>query len=139
MPYATLPDMIARYGEREIIQLTDCENPRTDAVVEAVLNQALSDAAAEADGYLAVRHTLPLPSTPPVLVRIVCDIARYRLYDEKASEEVRNRYTDAIKWLLALSRGAASLGLPADVTSPAAGAVIVSASRAFSRDKLRGF
>lgn len=108
--YANRLAMIDRYSEGELIQLTD--RARLGVIDDAVLDQALLDADAEIDGYLAVRYTLPLASTPPVLLRIACDVARYRLYDDAATEEVRNRYTDAVKWLAAIARGLVSLGMP---------------------------
>ncbi|MCK4099992.1 phage protein Gp36 family protein, partial [Acinetobacter radioresistens] len=36
---------------------------------------------------------------PSNLNRMACDIARYRLYYQQPTEEVRNRYKDAIKFL----------------------------------------
>jgi len=110
MTYATRQAMIDRYGENELIQLTD--RARLGVIDDAVLGQALADAGAEIDGYLAVRYTLPLDHTPPVLMRVACDVARYRLFDDAAPEEVRNRYTDAVKWLAAIARGLVSLGMP---------------------------
>jgi phage gp36-like protein len=137
MPYASLSDMITRYGEKELINLTDRSSPRLNAVDAAILVQAFFDADAEIDGYLAVRYTLPLPHTPPVLMRIACDITRYRLYDKAATEEVRNRYTDAVKWLAAIARGLVSLGMPTASAPTATGPLIAGARRAFSRDALK--
>ena len=132
--YATLPDMSARYGEAEMIQRTDRAN--IGVVDVAVLDQALADAAHEIDGYLAVRYTLPLAHTPPVLMRISCDVARYRLYDDQAPEEVRNRYNDAVKWLAAIARGLVSLGMPPTEAPAAPGPVFTSEARRCSRTSL---
>ncbi len=113
MAYATQADMEARFGLEELVARTD--RNATGAVDATVLNRALSDADAEIDGYLATRYRLPLPTVPAVLARIACDIARYRLWEELASDEVRRRYEDARRLLEALSRGTVSLGLPADL------------------------
>ena len=136
MSYATPQAMIDRYGENELIQLTDRAN--LGAVGDTVLDQALADADAEIDGYLAVRYPLPLAHVPPVLTRIACDVARYRLYDDQSPEEVRNRYTDAVKWLAAIARGFVSLGMPPSEAPAATGPIITSAARVFSRESLDG-
>ncbi len=111
MTYATLSDLVARYGEEEIAQRTDRFG--AGAVDPAVAQRALSDADAEIDGYLASRYKLPLPTVPPVLARIACAIARYRLWEDIASERVRQDYEDARRFLESLAKGTVSLGLAA--------------------------
>jgi phage gp36-like protein len=103
MTYATLAEMVARFGEPELVQRTD----RAEGLVidTVVLGNALVDADAEIDSYLAGRYTLPLASTPPVLVRLAADIARYRLYDDGVSETVRQRYEDAVSLLKRFANG----------------------------------
>ncbi len=137
--YATRQAMIDRYGEPELIQLTD--RTRTGAIDDTVLDQAIADAGHEIDGYLAVRFALPLSHTPPVLTRAACDIARYRLYDDASPDEVRNRYTDAVKWLAAIARGFVSLGMPpAEAPSSSGAAVLISGdARKFSRTTLEDY
>lgn len=111
--------MIDRYGEEELIQLTD----RTGAgVIDAtVLDGAIGDAAAEIDGYLAVRYELPLAETPPALTRIACEISRYHLYDDAVSSSVQDRYDNAVKFLRAVSRGDVSLVRQTGATAETAG------------------
>lgn len=108
MTYATQADLVDRFGETELAQRTN----RTDGLTidTDVLGRALADADAEIDGYLATRYALPLASTPVVLVRMAADIARYRLFGDGAPDEVRNRYTDAVKLLVAISDGKVQLG-----------------------------
>lgn len=109
MPYAADTDFSARFGAAELLQLTDRDG---DGIADAgVFDDAAADASAEIDGYLAVRYALPLSTVPPILVRVCCDIARYRLYANHASEEVSNRYTEAVKWLTNVSNGIVQLGL----------------------------
>lgn len=110
MAYATVADLIDRYGEAEIQQRTD--RVGAGVIDAAVAQRALDDAQAEIDGYLSSRYRLPLPTMPPLLSRIACDIARYRLWEDLASPEVRTRYEDARRLLEAISRGTVSLGLP---------------------------
>lgn len=113
MAYATAADMEERFGREELVARTDRD--ATGVVDGAVLGRALADAEAEIDGYLAARYALPLPTVPPLLARIACDIARYRLWEDQASEEVRRRYEDARRLLEAIGRGVVSLGLPANL------------------------
>lgn len=73
------------------------------------VERALQDAAEEADSYVAVRYTVPLPSVPAPLKVAVCDIARFRLYKDRPTEEVKYRYEQAVKWLKSVARGEATL------------------------------
>jgi phage gp36-like protein len=108
--YAQIADLVGRYGEAEIVQLTDRATPPTGAIDTSVAERALGDADAEIDAYLGGAYTLPLASAPPVLTRVACDIARYRLWDDQAPEEVRHRYLDAVRLLEAIATGKVTLG-----------------------------
>ncbi|GIX31373.1 MAG: hypothetical protein KatS3mg124_1845 [Porticoccaceae bacterium] len=136
MPYATLEDLHARFGAQEI----DAMAARSADPAQA-LDQALADADAEIDGYLAARYRLPLPVVPAALVRIACDIARYRLWSERASEEVRRRYEDARRFLEALARGDVRLMVGED--EPAAPQAMAAArtgdAPVFTRDGTKDF
>lgn len=109
--YATLTDLISRFGENDLVNLTDVN--RSGAINLVTIDRAIADADSEIDSYVAVRYSLPLASVPTELTRVACDIARYRLYGLKPLEEVRQRYEDAIKWLAGVANGSRSLGLPA--------------------------
>jgi phage gp36-like protein len=103
MTYAAESDLTERFGALELAQRTDRTNGTT--VDAAVLGRALADADAEINGYLATRYTLPLASTPPLINRLACEIARYRLYDDGVPETVRVRYQDAVSLLKRLASG----------------------------------
>jgi len=120
MTYATQTDLTDRFGATELAQRTDRIN---GAVIDTVvLGRALADADSEIDGYLATRYTLPLPSTPPVVNRLACEIARYRLYDDGVPETVRVRYQDAVSLLKRLSSGEVQLaGIAAVAVAGGAG------------------
>ena len=138
MAYATRQDMIDRFGERELIELTD--RAAATAIVDAVLDRGLADAAATIDAYIAARYALPLPSVPAVLTATACDIARYRLQEDSPSEVAKDRHAQAIRFLMALSKGDAKLDIDGAEPAAAAGSVgIESAARVFSRDRLRDF
>lgn len=103
MTYATQADLETRFGQGELAELTDRVN---GAVIDTgVVARALADAEAEIDGYLASRYSLPLATVPPLLPRLCADIARYYLHDERVTEAVRNRYTDAVRVLKSIASG----------------------------------
>jgi phage gp36-like protein len=137
MPYATQADLEARFGVDELTQLTDRVNAGVPDA--AIVARALADSDAEIDGYLASRYALPLATVPPVLARIACDIARYRLWEDRASEEVRRRYEDARRLLESIARGQVSLGLPAANAAPALAEVSLGNPRVMSRDGTGGY
>ncbi len=91
--YATEADMVKRFANN----IEELKLMHADAA--ASINEALQDAAEEINGYIGGRYPLPLPNVPSNLNRMACDIARYRLYYQQPTEEVRNRYKDAIKFL----------------------------------------
>ena len=127
MQYATQQDLIDRFGERELIQLTD---PDGASIAGTKVESALLDAHALADGKLSRVYAVPLEGCrkpapqpdnvhavdmvpPPQLVRIVCDVARYYLYDDLAPEsEVVARYKQAVAELDAIAAGKAQLVCP---------------------------
>ncbi|GAB4481846.1 MAG: hypothetical protein OHK0044_30550 [Burkholderiaceae bacterium] len=127
--YATVADLTRRYGEGEIRELTDRLDPPVGAIDTAVAERALADADAEIDTYLAARYAVPMTPAPAVIGRIACDIARYRLWEDRASEEVRQRYEDARRLLEGIAAGRVSFGAP-----PAAGGVDVVAPARVMRD-----
>lgn len=140
MPYAVKQDMVTRFTQPELIQLTDREGA-ADAIDDEVLNRALADADAEIDGYLVGRYTLPLATVPRILTGVACDIARYRLYDDRATEHVRQRYEDAVKLLRSVAEGKLTLGLDANnqPTPTTSGAQFTEPQRTFTRDSLSDY
>ena len=131
MVYAQPSDMIARYPNRDLVQLTN-EDPTQTVVDQTVLQQAIADASSEIDGYLESRFTLPLTDPPAVLARLTCDIAMYRLQALRPLHdlsEARRRYEDALALLIRVADGTLTLGLAPDNREPseAAGSVITEA------------
>ena len=163
MNYATVQDMTDRYGEPEMIQLTD---PDIVAVQAPKAQRALDDAQAFADSFVGRVYRLPLAGcakpapvpgdlgavehvAPPQLTRVVCDVARYYLYDHLAPEhEVALRFKAAQKELERIAQGRAVLtcpwgGQPGHLlagTEPGAGEVLYAFSQRSVRDEdLRGY
>lgn len=90
--YATEADLVARFGEEIVNLKLMVSNP-------AFVDDAIQDATEEINGHIGDRYPLPLPNVPSNLKRMACDIARYRLYFQQPTEEVRKRYEDAIAFL----------------------------------------
>lgn len=140
MTYATQQNLIDRFGEEELIQLTDREN--LGVVNATVVSRALADADALINGYLIGRYTLPLATpVPDVLERLACDIARYSLHEFKPTETVEIRYRDALELLRDVSKGRADLGLSNTDNKPASKnlAEISSTTPVFRRSESDGF
>lgn len=107
MPYTTEQELIDRYGEDEILQLSDRD--QSGSIDSDVVVKAITDADNEINSYLAARYTLPLTATAPVLVLVSSDVARYRLHENDATDEVAERYSIQRKFLEALASGKAVL------------------------------
>lgn len=138
MSYAAKQDMLDRFGEREIVALTDREN--IGLIDEDVLSKALLAADSEINPYLASRYALPLASVPSIVRDFSCDIARYRLCGAEVTEteEVRSRYKDAIKFFEKVAAGQISLGLDGlnNQPSPSQSVRSQSNARVFGRTTL---
>lgn len=107
MSYIDKAGMITRFGEAEITQLTD--KTRTGSIVDDVLNAALSDSQSEIDGYLADEYALPITDTVPLLAAIHADVCRFVLYENKATEEVTDRYLLRVETLKKIKAGTVKL------------------------------
>lgn len=137
--YASVSDMIDRWGPRELTELTDREPPYAGEIVTAVVQGALDDASAEIDGYVQARYPLPLSPVPPLLKRIACDLARKHLHRDRPTEAVTADAETARRQLLQIARG--EIALEQASGSPAASddARAVGPARAFTADTLAGF
>lgn len=145
MAYCTKQDLIDRFSERELIQLTDRTNTPATTIDDTVVARAIADASALADGYLAKVYTLPLVEPPTVLTKLVADVARFFLHGRGVEKDspIRAAYSDAVAYFRDVSRGLIQLVEPDTGTAPPApggGQVRVSApEKIFSRDTLRQF
>jgi phage gp36-like protein len=133
--YCTRQDLIERFGERELVELTDRDGSR-GVIVDEILAQAMTDAAGEIDGYFGTRYSVPLATVPKAIQRIACDLARYYLYDDEAPKQVAQRHEDAVRFLRAIARGEVSVGPSESGERPVTtdGASITSGGRIFGRN-----
>lgn len=110
--YATVDAMRRKFGDSELIQLTDNEAPYLNAINMDKLNGAMQEANSEIDAYVGSRYALPLHIVPPFLVEIGCNLARYYAVTGDLSENdpIKNRYESSIKTLTKISKGELILG-----------------------------
>lgn len=139
--YVTTQEMIDRFGEAELIRLTDRATPMAGVIVTGVLDSAIRDAGDLIDSHLEGRYSLPLAAVPQILKRTAGTVARYYLHKDGAPEHVRKEFEDAEKLLRSIARGDVALGLSAAGEKPAGAdiAQMDSASSVFARDKSKGF
>jgi phage gp36-like protein len=142
--YASAQDMINRYPNRDLVQLTN-EDPTATTVNLTPITQALADASAEIDGYIEGRFTLPLADPPAVLNRLTTDIAMYRMQSLRPLhdlEDARKRYEDAVAMMIKVAAGELTLGLSADGQEPPVAQLegsVQGPDRVFNRKTLRGY
>lgn len=133
MAYITQQQFIDAFGEQELAELTGDEAPPFDRLA--------ADASSLVDGYVGTRYALPLATVPAIVVGWTLDITRYKLYDERAPDEVRRRYEDALAQLRDLARGV--VALPPDTAGSAPSVSFAtdgySAPRLFTSDTLTDF
>lgn len=144
--YASVSDMIARFGETQIIRLSRPEDRTAETVDEEKVNIALTDASALIDGYIRGRYLVPIAVPPAEIVRAACVLARYDLSDTERSspsDEMSKGRADVIKWLEAISKELVNLDVPRALVSGGdqvgSGPRISDRGRVFSQDTLRGF
>lgn len=139
--YCSKQGMIDRFGQNELIQLTDRGDLPVGAIDDTVLNKALDDADSVINGYLASRYALPLATVPTTLERISADIGRFFLYDDQAPERIEKAYDKAIAFLKDVSKGVASFGADAAGNKPESSdlAEMQSGGRVFERGTSSGF
>jgi phage gp36-like protein len=139
LAYASQQDLVTRYGERELVQLTDRAEPPAGAIDDAVVARALDDATGEIDSYLAARYGSVLGTAAPVL-RDACEIlARERLFDDRVTDAVKRDADRVRKWLHDVAAG---IALIPDISAgaPQPGPVTYrTGERVFTRDTMADF
>lgn len=96
--YVSTSDLDAEFGAGEMARLMRRDDFSIDVAVDWAEGMAL--------GYLnAAGIAVPKP-TPRELVANICDLIRWRLYDDAITETVQARYEAAIGWFGKLVSGA---------------------------------
>ena len=119
MPYCTVQDLIAKYGEDAIVRLSDRINKPPTTIDQTIVNEAIADADAEINMYLQTRYKLPLAETPrPILMASVI-LAYSNLNPKQPKEAPELVQADKQRALLdKLAKGIVTLGLNADDKEP---------------------
>lgn len=133
----TLDDLVLRFGEQEIAELSDKNGDYGYKEINLdVVNKAIFDAESEVESYLnavglvsrnAEGQLLYIQShIPTALIIKTCDIARYYLYDNGVTEIVKQRYEQAITWLKLVMKNPTMLtGVHGDTTQNAHSGIVV--------------
>lgn len=117
MAWLSPPDLVAQFGEREIIELTDRDEPRTGEIDAVVAARAIAEAEDIVSGLLRRRYPAwPTPTIPSGVKVRVADIARRRLYTGSVPDVVQANYEDALDWLKIAAFSDEEMGVVADAT-----------------------
>lgn len=114
MAYATIQDLIDRYGQQEMIRLTTPDDQEMDGVNADAAEAKLADVSAVIDSYVGRRYRVPMDVAPAAVVRVCCILARYDLAtggSRSPSEQMSDQRKEAMAWLLDVSLGKAVLEL----------------------------
>lgn len=141
MPYASQQDLVDRFGEQELVQLTDKVNRPAATIDPTPIARALTDATALIDSYVGKLYRLPISAVPAILVKYTCDIARYYLHGKAAEKDdaVTRGFNEAQTWLADVSKGLVTLDAEGVPTPQSGGGSVraVAPNRVFTRDSLR--
>jgi phage gp36-like protein len=139
--YASQDDLIKRFGEPMLLDLTDRATPPAGAIDAAVVTGALDDTSAAIDGYLKGRYVLPIAATPPLLRDLCQAIAIYKLHRSSAPEKIRDDYMDALKTLALISNGTIRLDVAGvePAASGTSGVRTTDRDRPLTNQNLRGY
>jgi len=146
MPYTTPTIILDQFGDEEIALLAASEYPAVDGTLLRLtvtagdrsaytaqeiadadqtlvrIQVAISSAEKLIDSYISSRYPLPLGQAfidQSPLPEFCSDIVRFKLSDNRTTEEVENRNKEALRWLRDVSMNKASLGeLDTGVASP---------------------
>lgn len=149
--YITRDDIIDSIGENDFTVLADVDGDGGSD--DDPVSRAIAAAEVMADSYVGNRYALPLPgiisdvdptlNTVPEMLKMVCvDIAVYRLASKDAgrqTEEIKNKYAEALKWLGKLVQRQVTLGVEEASTPPTrhGGVFQRGPDRVLTRDNLR--
>jgi phage gp36-like protein len=138
VPYASLSDATELYGDEYVV--TSVDRDSDGEADTSAFGSALDKASSEIDTYLAKRYETPVSPAPEFLKQICIDIAIYRSSPGlERTDEKRERYNDAIRWLRDVSAGKATLATAVEAEDEASEDLPQSTAetRLFTRNSLR--
>ncbi|MBJ2150608.1 gp436 family protein [Paracoccus sp. IB05] len=141
MSYATVQNLIDRYGEHLLVMLTDHADPPSGVIDGATVARALNGADDLINGFLGA-YQLPLTAVPELVTKLAEVIAIYDLHVTSPEEKIQKDYDNALKRLAEISKGTIQLKDAAGI-EPAApqgsGVQITDRERAFTPESMTGF
>jgi phage gp36-like protein len=141
LPYAVQADLTPRrLTAAELGQLTD--DVRGTEINAQVVTDILTEASGKIDSYCRMRYNVPLQPSEQVK-GLTLDIAEFLLFSRRrrVTDDVRQRYDDAIGFLKDVSAGRAALDQAATAIAQSGGGpvVVTQVEEKFSDDNLEGF
>lgn len=128
MAYLTHTELAERFDQAELDELF---MGLSETEKQNKLTAAIDDAEGLANAYLSKRYCVPV-AAGSLIKRVVADIARFHLFENLASAEVRERYDDQLKFLKDIAANRADLSGASEeseaISSGAAGGVLVGGS-----------
>lgn len=142
--YASVQEMLAEYDSEPLYELRQLVPTPVGLADETAITEALIEASGLMDEYIGSRYALPLASLTASraawLRRVCLEIARFLLWRDRASEEVRKRHEGHMAYLRDLARGTVSWPEIAQPTASASGSPgVLSADPVFSADFFSDF
>lgn len=117
--YCSTEDFVNAFGKRELIQLTNLDDPNATEINESRLQQNQEKAFARINGLIAncptVAAQMPFKVPLPILKDFELDMVRYYLDQVLPREDVRKRYEDAIAQLKLIGKCEMGLGLDGSI------------------------
>lgn len=141
MNYVTQQQLVDRFGEQLLLQLTDRAVPPAGKIDAAVVADAIRDAGAVIDGYLAGRYQLPLGDVPDLVRDLALSIAIYKLHTYSPDPKIQGDYDGALRTLRDIANGVMRLSVAGiePTGSQASGVQYVDRARDLTPDNLHGF
>lgn len=123
MAYASVNDMVERFGLIEMTRLSTRDNALADGVDGARVEVMLADASALIDSHLRARYAVPLSPIPREVLRACCLLARHDLAkggEQTPSDQMIADRKEVLDWLAAMASTEGKLdALPARTASDA--------------------
>lgn len=140
MPYTTTQDLIDAYSEDQVRSWSD--SAQGAEINEGVVTKARASAHSKVNSYLSVRYAVPVSSPQSDVKDAEVAITAWLLAQSPGfvlTDEIKERYKDAVKWLQDVSAGRANIDAPLAQTPSAQQTGSYSAEeRTFTHDTLKG-
>ena len=141
MAYATLQQLIDRFGESMLIALTDRGPVELGAIDTVIVDRAQQDADAMINGYLAGRYQ-PLVTVPALISDIAASIVIWKLHVTTPEDKIKADYDAALRTLRDIASGLVRIPDAAGLepaSSGASGVIVTDRDRPFTAGNMTGF